>query len=164
MSNVFFKSCLLDNSAASCADLATNHFGQGDKKIKKNESYALYYAKKANEITSDYNYVLAFIQTYAEDKKLRDYNSALSIFKESCDHKKKGTQCFQAALISHNVFKDYKLALEYAEKGCELKNGESCHILADEYSFGRIVKKNIDKAKELYKKACDLEVKEACGK
>ena len=55
-----------------------------------------------------------------------------------------------------NSFKDLKKAIEFAKKGCNLKDGKSCFILGARYGEGDGIKKDIKEANKYYQKACDL--------
>lgn len=75
---------------------------------------------------------------------------------------------FYGKSASHKNKEATNLWVEYALKGCELKDGESCYIVAVHYadvvSFPRYFQQ-IDEAKEeeYYTKACDYKYALACN-
>ncbi len=73
----------------------------------------------------------------------------------ACTNDNNATACGIAAYISIKSFKNYKLAFEYAKKGCDSKDSYSCHVVSYLYYSGKSVRQN-------YKKACDLSDAESC--
>ena len=65
--------------------------------------------------------------------------------------------CFEMGL-EYNNKGDYKKANEYYEMGCNLGDGGSCNNLGINYKNGDGVLVDIDKAKEFFQRACDLNI------
>ena len=53
-----------------------------------------------------------------------------------------------------------KEAHYYYSKACSLKHPLSCYTLAQTYTKGKVVEKNLDKAMKAYEIACDGEIGE----
>ena len=62
------------------------------------------------------------------------------------------------------VEQNYAQALKYMKKACKLGDGLSCVYLGDLYLYGYGTKINIQLAREMYGKACDLENQAGCDK
>lgn len=66
-----------------------------------------------------------------------------------------------------HVKQDYKKALQYWEKACDLGNGYGCASAGDLYLVGAFIGdfgyNSASKAKELYNKACNLGLEFRCG-
>ena len=58
--------------------------------------------------------------------------------------------------MKQTFFKDLKKAIEFAQKGCDLKDGKSCFNLGAGYGEGNGIKKDFKEANKYYQKACDL--------
>ena len=156
------KSCLVGKNAENCQKIAWKYYKGED--INKNEAFAIYYARKLRNIDSSYDFTLAYMLGFSNNKKLRDYKTAISIFQSRCDERKDGASCTNAGSIFNNSLKDYKKAFSYYVKACDLNDDVGCYNLADYYNDGIAVERNKNKAKELYKKACSLGEEAACKK
>ena len=53
------------------------------------------------------------------------------------------------------TFQDFNKAVKFSQKACKLGSGEACNNVGVAYMSGKGVKKNINKAEEYYKKACN---------
>lgn len=77
-----------------------------------------------------------------------DYNSD--------EHKNALQECYDQRSESKSCKREYRLALTLAPKGCDNGIGADCNTLAVLYEDGVGTEKNIAKAQEYYKRACQL--------
>lgn len=84
----------------------------------------------------------------------QDDDKAIKYYKKSCDLGD-DESCRHAGHIYYKK-EDFKRAKDIFAKSCEKLEGNSCGMLAEMYTNGKGVKKDLSKAKELYGKACDL--------
>lgn len=84
----------------------------------------------------------------------QDIDKAIQYYKKSCDLGD-NYACGHIGFIYYKK-EDFKRAKDIFAKSCEKLEGNSCGLLAEMYTNGKGVKKDLSKAKELYGKACDL--------
>jgi len=80
-------------------------------------------------------------------------------------HFNNGKACAQVGSRYQNgkgVKRNYKLALKFYKKSCELKYKYGCARLGFLYEEGTIVKKNKKESLKYFKKACDLKFADSC--
>jgi TPR repeat protein len=91
------------------------------------------------------------------------FKQAFSGFKKRCDIKNDGYACGMVGYMLDKgiggIEKNHALAIKYYEKGCKLKDPDSCTLLGY-YEYKNGDKK---KAKNLLEKACKLGNKDACS-
>lgn len=161
--------CLLNNSLA-CFELGLEYYNKGDYK-KANEYYemgcnlgngesctnlgvnyqmgkgvsmdidkAKEFYQKACDIKDGFACQnLAFIYYIVEEK----IDSAAINFEKACNLGMAKSCGYASELFKDdaNIFKDLKKAIEFAKKGCDLKDGKSCFILGAGYGEGDGIKK-----------------------
>ena len=64
--------------------------------------------------------------------------------------------------MGESVPKNEKKAIELYEKSCAANNDLGCNGLGAAYANGLGVSQDMQKAKDYFKKACDLNYKEGC--
>ena len=64
---------------------------------------------------------------------------------------------FQAAEIGH-----YKLSSKLYKRACKLNDGNACYNLANAFSTGQGITKNLNLAAKYFYKACDLNIAQGC--
>lgn len=138
------------------------YYGKGVKKDFKVAKRIFTYGCEKNEEQACFGLGLMYLNGSGV---LKDHKTSLKFFKKSCKLGF-GSACSNAAWIymhGKKVKHNKRQAVLYEEKGCyELKSGISCYTLGNYYLTGRGVRKNRKKARELYKKSCELGYKDAC--
>ncbi|MWV62663.1 hypothetical protein DCO58_02965 [Helicobacter saguini] len=106
-------------------------------------------------------------QTQKEFKK--QLKEKVSEYKKKCD-KKDGVYCLKLA-SAYEILNEksdieikeiHKKAFEYNTNDCENGDMNACVGLGSAFESGEVVKKDLQKAKELYKKSCDNKLALGC--
>jgi len=102
---------------------------------------------------------------------------AMQYYRQSCEQKIDNNLCknrvceaigFDCSMMAwhyaHNkkIKTDYKKAIYYYKKGCELQDAESCNSVGYYYQYGKHVKRNLKVAAKYYDKACSLKSASSC--
>jgi TPR repeat protein len=94
-----------------------------------------------------------------------DYAQAMTLYARACDMGE-ASDCEVVGSWSETGTGDgkvdYAKAAVYFAKGCDKNNSLSCSNLGELYRRGDGVEKNIDKAKTLFNKSCDLGYQQGC--
>ena len=90
-----------------------------------------------------------------------NYNKSAELYIKSCGFAF-AKACKNAGDLYYYKFKDYKTALKWYKKACELGSGRACYDTAYQYKEGEGTKENIAKANTFYRKACELNDAKGC--
>lgn len=156
------KACRL-KSATACNSLA-NIYNNGEI-IKKSYKKAFGLYKKACTLK---NALGCFNTAYAYDKGegiKKNKSKAATFYTKSCKLNNAGA-CNNLGYMFYsgkgNLAKNKIQAVTFFTKSCKLDNALGCNNLGIMYKTGQGTPKDLLKAKEFFKKACDLGSQKAC--
>jgi TPR repeat protein len=90
----------------------------------------------------------------------------MSAAESSCSNGN-GFGCYALSQLWHLEIdgkKDKEKAVSIATRGCELQDGASCGFIGDAYRSGQGIRRSNSKAREYFRKACDLGDFEYCSR
>lgn len=91
---------------------------------------------------------------------IKSESNALKYYQISCDGKLP-YGCFMIGEMAYEK-KEYEKAVQNYSLACDLGDDKGCLKLAEAYYMGEGVEKNIDKARDLSQKSCNLGNDKAC--
>ena len=122
-----------------------------------------YYKKACEEFKDNYGCgSLGYL--YLVGNSADDFANESDFYVKACKFND-GENCSDLENFLKNydfIDRDYKKAKELLEFSCNKKCPESCGVLGVMAEYGKGVEKDTNKAKQMYKKACDLEYKLGC--
>lgn len=126
--------------------------------VEQNYDKAIEYYKKAC-YGDDYYIPSACTElgtVYYHDLKSKDLKTIVGLYERGC---KEGDPigCVMAGILYEEDFKNIEQAIKFYKIGCN-GDGVGCTLLGKIYEEGKGVKKDLKKAKEFYKHACDNEM------
>ena len=97
----------------------------------------------------------------------KDFKKAKKVYEFNCTENKHGTSCFKLGLFQmtgKGGEKDVNKSFESFKRGCQLKDGASCHNLALMHQEGKTPEKRRDMkmVEELLRKGCHLNDLPSC--
>lgn len=160
LSELLIKSCEY-NYAESCAKLATmyDHGYVFEKDIEKSNEYLI---KACN--LGESNSCVALSMNYVQGRGIEeDGNKSGELLQKSCDlDNAMGCYLLGKFSIPENK-EDEKILYGYFKKSCDKLFGPGCFKLAQCYENEIGTKKDINKAKTLYRTSCNLGYQDACN-
>ena len=157
----FYKKTCNAGDVSICQLVAKTYF-KGENGIEQNNAEGTLYSEKA----CDFGHAQSCFdvgQSYENGTTTKkDITKSLSYYEKACKLDD-GTSCAALATMyvtgQNNVKQDLKKSAEYAHKGCELNNSTACYAEGLVYA----TQKENQTALKSFKKACDLDLAEACN-
>ena len=155
---VLSKNCSKDSGAA-CYLLGELYFNGAGVKIDREKANS--YFEEACELNDGRACGhLAYDNDHGIGVRVNP-NEAYNYYQKACELNY-GISCFYLGDKYAKADK-MKEAHYYYSKACSLKHPLSCYTLAQTYTKGKVVEKNLDKAKKLFKEACTLGAYQICN-